>query len=435
LGVALRKQSFVEADNSHRSYSNNNTKDCKRRNNMAYRPSAAGAKRGSVKAAIQIFEQNAAVSPSTKNNLALSEDGRMHAVNCSTDESTQPLESAEAKKEPKYHRVKFKREATLVQVNLDCEEVCNGDRTAQPADGNVNGQCQQKTTKFLSNNSEEEHEKFRVKNDRGLNSYSDQAISGQNATVFTVTEGSGRSKSEHNQTKTKPVVPIKKVTKQQINTSVPFSKNNSSDSHCVKETCQLENICDSARNTCMDENIVVRHDKFACPQNSSTMSESSVMKLHTTQGREKLQKGDKMSVAPIRSFLWGASVPCTNQSATVPGTNQFTSVPDTNHSTSIAGSNQTTSVPGTDQMTSVPGVVTKHYEPAKPDNFANLNIYSTDAVYDDVYPPSAVCSSGTSSNHQYSVVQPQDDVYDDVGPPINEVKQCTRSAAFVLVVR
>jgi hypothetical protein len=183
-------------------------------------------------------------------------------------------------------------------------------------------------------------------------------------------------------------VPIKKVTKQQINTSVPFSKSNSSESNCVKEICKPGNICDTARNTGMDENTSVRHHKFQFPQNSSAMSESSVKNLHTTQDREKLQEADKESVALNRSFLWGPSVPRTNQ---------FMSVPGTNRSTSTAGSNQTTSLPGTDQMTSEPG---------------------------------------TSSNHTYSVVPAQDDdTYDDVFPSINEVKRCARSATSEGTVR
>jgi hypothetical protein len=377
LGVALRKQQFVEEDNSHRSYSNSNTKDCKRRNSMASRPSAAVKRSGSVRAAIKIFEQKTTLTPSTKKYLVVSEDRGKPAENWSTDESTKPLESAEAKKQPKYPTAKFKREATLLHVNLDCEEVCNGDRTAQKCDGNVNGQRKQRTAEFLSNISEEEHDNFLVENDRSLKSYSDQAKSGQNSTVFTVTEGSQRRKTELDQTKTKPVVPIKRVTKQQMNTSVPFFKHNSGDSHCVNETCKSGNICDSARNTGMDENNSVRHDNFSCLQNSSAMSESSVKKFHTTQGREKLQKGDKGSMAPTRPY-------------SLPRTNQFMSVRGTKHSTSTAGSNQTTSLPGTDQMTSVPG---------------------------------------TSSKHPYSVIQPQDDeVYHDVGPPINLVKQCTRSA-------
>jgi hypothetical protein len=368
--------------------------------------------------------------------------------------------------------------------------VCNEDETSQKADGDVKIQCQQTTVKFLPNSCEEENEKFRVKNDKDLKSYSVQAKSGQNSTVVTVKQGSGPNETEHNQTKTKPIVPMKKVTKEQIHTNVPFCKNKSNDSNCVKETFKPGNVCDTARNASMAENTSVRHDKLACPQNSSAMLESSVKRPHTTQESENLQKGGKESVAPNRSFLWGASVPGTNQfasvpgtnesksipgtnqsasvpgtnqttsvpgtnqsasvprtnqSASVPGTNQFTSVPDTNQSTSIASSNQTTPVPGTDHLTSVPGsnhptsvpvVVTKHYESAKPDNFANVTIYSTDDLYDDVYPPSAVGSSGTSSNHPYSVVQPQDDdVYDDVGPPINEEKQCARSAAFLAPVR
>jgi hypothetical protein len=468
LGVALRKQSFVkqplvETESSHKSSSNSNTKDCKRRNNMAYRPSAVPNKSMSVKAAIQIFEKNATVTSSTKKNLVFSEDRRNFAVNCSTGESKQPVENAEAKKEPKYQRVTFKRDATLVRVTLDCEEVCNEDETSQKADGNVNTQCQQATATFLTNNCEEGSERFRVNNDKVVKSYSVQAKSGQNSTVNTVKQGAGRNETEHNQTKTKPVVPMKKVSKEQVHYNVPFSKNKSNDSNCVKETFKPGIICDTARNESMAEITLVRKDKLACAQNSSAVLESSVKGPHMTQESENLQKGDKESMAPNRSFLWGASVPGTNQFASVPGinhsisvpgtdqltslpgTNQSASVPGTNQSTSTESSNQTASVPGTDQVTSVPGsnqptsvpaVVTKHYESAKADNFANVTIYSTDDLYDDVYPPSAVCSSGTSSNHPYSVVQPQDDdVYDDVGPPINEEKQCARSAAFLAAVR
>jgi hypothetical protein len=482
---------------------------------MASRPSAAANRSFSVKATVNIFEKNTAVTPSAKKNVVVSKDRRKPAVNWSKDKSTQPLESAEAKKEPKYPAGKFKRDATLVQVNLDCEEVCNGDRTAQKCDGNVNGQRKQRTAEFLTNiseeehenflvkndrdlksysdqaksgpnatvftvtegsersksehnqtkikpvvpikkvtkqqintsvpftkhyssdshcvkesyNSEEEHEKFSVKNDRGLISYSDQAKSGPNATVFTVTESSERSKSEHNQTKTKPVVPIKKVTKHQINTSVPFSKNNSSDSNCIKEIWKPGNICDTKRTMGMDENTSVRHHKFEFPQNSSAMSESSVKKLHTTQDREKLQDGDKEPVVPIRSYLWGPSVPRTNQFMSVPGTNHSTSTAVSNRTTSLPGTNQMTSVPGSNQPTSVPFTVKKHYASENPDNCASRNIYSMDDLYDDVFPPSTVCSRGISSNPTYSVgPPPDDDTYNDVFPSINDVKLCARSA-------
>jgi hypothetical protein len=459
LGVTLRKQSFVkqplvETESSHKCSSNSNTKDCKRRNNMAYRPSAAGNKSVNVKAAIQIFENNATVTPSTKKNIMVSEERRKFAMNCSTGESIQPLENAEAKKEPKYERVIFKRDATLVRVTLDCEEVCNEDKTLQKADGEVNSQCQQATARFLPNISEEENETFRVKSDKDFKSYGVQAKSGQNCTVVAVKQGSVRNETENNQTKTKPTVPIKKVTKELIHTNVPFSKNKSNDSKCVKEASKPESICGTARNASIAENTLVRHDNLPCPQNSSAMLESSVKRPHATQESENLQKGDKESVVPNRSFLWGASMPGTNQSTvtaisnqttSVPNTDQLTSVPATNQSTVIAISNQTTSVPNTDQLTSVPGTnqptsipvaVTKHYESTQPDNFANVTISSTDDFYDDVYPPSAVCSSGTSSKHLYSVVQPQDDdVYDDVGPPINEEKQCAGSTAFVAAVR
>jgi len=196
------------------------------------------------------------------------------------------------------------------------------------------------------------------------------------------------------------------------------------------------------------------------------MSEFSLRWLHTTQESENLQNGEKETVEPNSSLVWGSSVPGTNQfasildtnqSAPVPGTNQFTSVPGTNQSASIPGTNQTTSVPGTkqsalvpitnqctssasstqtttvpgtdqlmsvlgsNQPTSIPDVVIRHYESAKPDNFGNVTMYSTDELYDDIYPPSAVCSSGISSNHPYSVVEPQyEEVFDDVRPPIDE---------------
>jgi len=441
LGVALRKQSFVkqplvETESSHKSTSNSNTKDCKRRNNMAYRPSAAGNKSVNVKAAIQIFEKNATVTPPTTNSLVVSEDRRKFEMDCNTGESKQPLENAEAKKEPKYERVIFKRDATLVRVTLDCEEVCNEDKTSRKADGEVNSQCQQATAKFLPNICEEENETLRVKGEKDLKNYSVQGKSGQNCTVVAVKQCSGQRETDHNQTKTKPTVPIKKVTKELIHANVPFSKNKNSDSKCVKETCKPESICDTARNAGMAENTLVQHDNLPCPQNSSAMLESSVKRPHTTQESENLQKGDKESVAPNRSFLWGASVPGTNQCTSVPATNQSTLIASSNQTTSVPNTDQLTSVPGTNQTTSLPVVVTNHYELAQPDNFANVTISSTDDFYDDVYPPSAVCSSGTSSNHLYSVVQPQDDdVYDDVGPPINEEKQCAGSAAFVAAVR
>ena len=475
LGVSLRKHPFtkqplVETDSSHKSSSNINTKDNRRRNNMAYRSSAAGTNSGSVKAAIQIFENNSTAPPSTKKSLVVSEDRGESPMNCSTGESKRPVECAEAKKEPKYHRVIFKRDATLVRVTLDCEEVCNEDRTLQKAEGKANIQCQQTTAKFAPNNRDEENGKSRVKNDQDLRSYSVQSKSCQNATVVTVKGGSRRNETERDQTKSKPTVPIKKVTKEQIDVSVSFSKNNSNDSNCVKETCKPGSICESARNTDMAENTLLLHDKFACLQNSSAMSESSVKQPHATRQGDDPQKGDKDSVAPNRSFLWGTSVPgtnqfssvpgtsqsvsvpgtnqsvsvpCTNQFASVPGTNQSVSVPGTNQFASVPGTKQSVSVPGTDQLTSVPCtnqptsvpvVITKHCESAKADNFTNVTPYSTDDVYDDVYPPSAVCSSGTSSNHPYSVVQSQDDdVYDDVGPPIDE--ECARSAGFVVTVR
>jgi len=457
---------------------------------MEYRSSAAGNVSVSAEAPIQVFEKNATVTASTEKGLVVSGNRRNVAVNRSTGESEQPVENAESKKERIYQRYLVKRNAKLVRVTLDREEVCNEDKTSQNADANVNIQCQQATAKFLPNNCEEGNEKFRVKNDKDLKCYSVQAKSGQNCTVVTVELGSVRNETEHNQTKTDPVVPVKKMTKRRIYTSVPFSKNQSSDSNCVKETCKPESICDTARNASMAENTLVRHDKVACPQYSSSVLDSSVKRPHTTQESENLQKGVKKTVALKRSVLLVASVPGNYQFASVPNTNQFASIPGNNHSasvqhpnqftsvpgtnlsgsvpgtiqststassnqttsvqgtdqsTSIASSNQTTSVPGTDQPTSVPGsnqptsipvVVTKHYESAKPDNFGNVTMYSTDDLCDDVYPKFVVCSSGTSSKHPYSVVQPPDyDVFDDVSLPIDEEERRAWAAEFEGAVR
>jgi hypothetical protein len=478
LGTALKKHSsvkrpLVETESSHKSYCNGITKDCKRRNNMAYRPSAAGTKSGSVKAAIQIFEKNAAVFPSTKSSVGDSEQKRKVAVKNSSGESKQPPESAEAKREPKYHRVIFKQDSTLVRVNLDCEDVCNEGKNSEQGDGNVNTHCQRATPRLLPSTCGEESEKVCVKSNKDLKSYRVQGRSNQDVTVK---DGSGQNKTELNKTKTKPVVPLKNVTKEQIQTSVPFSKNNTNDSNYVqvmcKGACKLGSVCGTTGNAGTAEKALVRQDKLVGPQNSTAVSESSMKKPHTTQETKNSQQGDKESVIPNKSFLWGASVPGANQSTSAPGTNQSTSAPGTNQSTTAPGTNQSTSVPGTNQptlvpgtnqpmsvpatnqstsvsvtnqstsvpganqLTSVPALVTKDYESPKPDNCANVTSDSTDDVYDDVYPPSAVCSTGTSSNHPYAVVQPQDDdVYDDVGPPITEERQRARSPAFVVSTR
>ena len=404
LGFALRKHSFVkqplvETDGSHKSFSNTSTKDCKRRNNMAYRQSAAGTKCGTVKAAIQIFEKNTTIFSSTKNSVVDSEEKRKVAVN--TDETKLSLESAEAKKEPKYHRVKFKRDASLVRVTLDCEDVCNEDKNSEQCDDTVNIHCQQETPKLSPSNCDEAKEKICVKKNKDLKSYSFQHKSNQSVIVGTVKEGSAQKKTEQNQTKTKPTVPLRNVTKDKVHKNVPCSKNNSSDSNYVTVTCKPGSICGKASKASMTESTSVRRDKLLGPQMSSAVSGSAMKTPQTAQETEPQQ--DKETVAPNRSFLWGASVP---------------------------GTNQSTSVPGTNQSASVPVIVTNDYESVKPDNSAHVTSDSTDDMYDDVYPPSAVCSTGTTSNHPYSVVQPQDDdVYDDVGPPTNEEQQCAMPPA------
>ena len=501
VGVALRKQSFVkeplaETDIVHKSSS---TKDYRRRNNMAYRHSAAATTSGCVKAAIQIFENNASISPSTKNSAVVSEEKKKVSVSCSTVESKQPLESAEAKKEPKYHRVIFKRDATLVRVTLDCEDVCNGDETSKQGEGNMNIQWQKSTPKLLTNNCDEEREKICVKKDGDLKNCSVKGKSDKNVLIVSVKEGARQNKTERNQTKCRPTVPAKNVNQEQSHRSVPFSKHKTDDSNHMTVTCKPASICGATSNTVMAENTLVRQDKLAGPQNSSAVSECAVKTPHPIQEKENSQQREKESVAPNRSFLWGASVPGTNQSTSLPGINQSTSVPSTNqstsllgtnqstlqgtsqstpvpgtnqstsltctsqstpipgtnHSTSILSTNQSTSVPGTSQSTSVPGtnhstsilstnqstsvpaVVANGYESAKPDDSAGLTVDSADDTYDDVYPPSPLCSYNTSSNHPYSVVQPQDDdVYDDVGPPTSEKElQRARAPAFAVSIR
>jgi hypothetical protein len=483
VGVALRKQSFVKeplagTDSVHKSSS---AKDYRRRNNMA-------TTSGCVKAAIQIFENNASISTSTKNSAVVSEEKKKVSVSYGTVESKQPLESAEAKKEPKYHRVIFKRDATLVRVTLDCEDVCNGDETSKQGEGNMNIQWQKSTPKLLTNNCDEEREKICVKKDGDLKSCSVKGKSDKNVLIVSVKEGARQNKTERSQTKSRPTVPAKNVNQEQSHRSVPFSKHKTDDSNHMTVTCKPASICGATSNAVMAENTLVRQDKPAGPQNSSAVSECA----------ENSQQREKESVAPNRSFLWGASVPGTNQSTSVPGTNQSTlqgtsqstpvpgtnqstpvpgtnqstSVPGTNQSTSVPGTNQSasltctsqstpipgtnhststlstnqstsppgtsqsTSVPGTNQSTSVPAVVANGYESAKADDSVGLTVDSADDTYDDVYPPSTLCSY-TSSNHPYSVVQPQDDdVYDDVGPPAGEKElQRARAPAFAVSIR
>lgn len=409
FGVALRKHSsarqpILEADNSQKPSTNSNTKDCKRRTSVPYRPSAAGSKSGSVKAAIQIFEKNATTSPSAKNSAVVSAGKKMTIGDCSVGASKQSPESADAKKEPKYPRVIFKRDTTLVRVSLDCEDVCNGGRTPKEVEDSIRTQtnhCQTSASELPRGNCEEGKENVCVKDEEGVISYNIQAKSDQNVTVITVKGSSGQNEKEQKPTKSKPVVPVKKVTGEQIRKSVHFSKKSSKDSNYAKVICNAENIYRTVSN----ENTFVRYDKLAFPQRASALSESSVNKISTTQETENSQQRDRELMAPNRSFLWGASPP---------GTSARTQ---------------------DDQSTLVPVAETKDCGSANLEDSVNETGDSSDYIYDDVYPPSAV-SNETSSIHPYSVVEPQDDdVYDDVGPLINEEKQSPRIPEVTVSVR
>jgi hypothetical protein len=411
LGVALRKpsstkQPLLESDNSHKSSNSSITKDCKRRSNMSCRTSAVGAKSGSVKAAIQIFEKNATTTHSAKDSAVASAGNRRNPGNSITCESKQSPESAEVKKEPKYPRVIFKRDATLVHVTLDCEDVCNEDQTAKKFEDNFSTQtshCQKSVSK-LSSGSCEDEEKVCVENDEDVESYNAQCKSDKNVTVITVGGGSGQDEMEPKQARIKPAVPVKNVTKKHIYKSVPFSKSDTNDSSYVKVTCKPESIYRTTGNESVAKNTFVEYDKLAFPHKAPTSSESSINKISSTRERENSQETDRESMTPNRSFLWGVSPPSNKVRAQ------------------------------DDQSTSVPVPVTDNYEPTNtegPTPVANDNI---DDTYDDVYPPSTVYSDGVSSIYPYSVVHPQDDddVYDDVGPPVTEEIQSPRIPTLVV---
>lgn len=398
LSVALRKHSstkqpVLESDSNHKPSSSANTKDCKRRSNVFYRPSAVGTKSGSVKAAIQIFEKNAAITPCAKSSAVVS------AENSSITELKHSLESAETKKEPQnYPRVIFKRDATLVRVTLDFEDVCNEDQTTKQVADNINTQTShwQKTSPELSPDDCEE-ENACVKNNEDSISHNTEDRSGQNVTVVTVGGSSLQDEKEQKQVKSKPAVPVKNVTKDQIYKSVPFSKSDVNDYTYVKVTCKADSIYRTTDNECMAEDTFVRYDKLEFPQKAAASSQSLIGKILTTREGENSQQRDKESMTPNRSFLWGTSPPATKSRTQ------------------------------DDQSTTVPVQITKDYEPTNPEDPAHVTNGDDDDTYDDVYPPSSVYSNGDLSIHPYSVVEPQDDdVYDDVGPPVTEEKQPPR---------
>jgi hypothetical protein len=414
LGVACRKHSsarqhLLETDNSQKLSNGSNAKDWKRKNNASYRPSAVGSKSGSVKAAIQIFEKNAATLPSTKNSAVVSSGNHRIIGNCSVGTSERPSAIAEAKKEPKYPRVIFKRDATLVRVSLDCEDVCNGDRTPKEVENSINTQashCQTSLSELPHGICEEGKENVCVKHGEIVASQNNnQCKSDKNVTVITVKGSSGQNEKEQNETKSKPAVPVKKVAGEQIRESVPFSKHRTKDSNYAKVVSYSENIYRTIKNAISAENTLVRYDKLAFPQRVPAVSEFSTNEMPMAKERENSQQRDKELMAPNRSFLWGASPPGTNaraqddQSTLVP-------VPETKD---CGSANLEISVPETND--------------------------SSDDIYDDVYPPPA-SSNETSSIHPYSVVDQQDeDVYDDVGPPVSEEKQPPKVSKVTVAVR
>jgi hypothetical protein len=398
LGVALRKyssarQHMLETDNSQKLTNSNSTKDCKRRTNVLYRPSAVGPKSGSVKAAIQIFEKNASTTPLAKNSAVVSTNKRI-VGNCSVGTSKQCSESAEAKKEPKYPRVIFKRDTTLVRVSLDCEDVCNADRTPEEVENTINTQimhCQTPVSGLPHGICEEGTKNVCVKHGEVVISQDNyQCKSNQNVTVVTVKGSSGQNEKEQNQTKSKPAVPVKKVTGEQITKSVSFSKHRVKDPSSSKVISNSENIYRTISNALSTENTLVRYDKLAFPQRVPAVSESTTNEITTAK---ETQQRDREIIAPNRSFLWGASPPGTSARAQ------------------------------DDQSSLVPVPETKDCGSANLEDSVHETNDSTDDIYDDVYPPSAACNEA-SSIHPYSVVDQQDeDLYDDVGPPVSREEQ------------
>jgi hypothetical protein len=392
LGIASRKHSsarqhLLETDNNQK-ISNSNTKDCRRRNNnSSYRPSAVGSKSGSVKAAIQIFEKNAAVSPSTKNSAVGSSGNQKNIGNCSVGTSGQSSTSAEAKKEPKYPRVIYKRDATLVRVSLDCEDVCNRGRTPEEVENSIKSQvihCQTSVSELPHGICEEGKEDVCVKHGENVASQNDnQCKSDKNVTVITVKGSSG-----DNETNCKPAVPVKNVAGEQIRKSVPLSTNRNKDSSYAKVVSYSENIYKTIKNAVSVENTFVRYDKLAFSQRVPAVSESSTNEIPMAKETENSQQRDRELMAPNRSFLWGASPPGTSARAQ------------------------------DEQSTSVPVPESKDCASTDPEDSVPQTNYSTDDIYDDVYPPSV---SNQTSIHPYSVVDQQDEgVYDDVGPPVSE---------------
>jgi hypothetical protein len=418
LGVAHRKHSsakqhILETDNSQKLSNSSSTKEYKRRPNVSYRPSAVGSKSGSVKAAIQIFEKNASTS-SAKNSAVVSAGNRIMG-NCSVGASNQSSESAETRKEPKYPRVIFKRDATLVRVSLDCEEICNEDRTPKEVEDSISAQsihCQSSASELPQGTLQEGKEIVCVTRDEVSVSHNNvQCKCDQNVTVVTVKGSSGQNEKEQVQTKSKPALPVKKVTGEQIRkSSVSISKTRTKDPSYANVKSISENIYRTISNALAAENTLVRYDKLVFPQRVAAVSESITNGTSTAEESKDQQQREREVMAPNRSFLWGAT-PLGTSAREQEG--------------------QATSVPAP-----APAPETKDCGSADPEESAHETNDSTDDIYDDVYPPSAVSNETTTSIHPYSVVGAQDeDVYDDVGPPVSEEEQSPRVTKVTVPVR
>ncbi|XP_069677432.1 uncharacterized protein Exn isoform X2 [Periplaneta americana] len=370
------KQPLLEAEDNQKVPPNNNTRDHKRRVNVSYRPSTAGMKSGNVKAAIQIFEKNSTIAPSVKSNVIVSSGNKKTVSNSNVVDSKQSIDAPETKKEPNYPRVIFKREATLVRVTLECEDVCNEEQSIKDKIRNETNKCQQ-------TNIEVQSEEVTVHQEVDKEEKGDES---DNVTVVIIGEESDQNNKDKKQTKIKPAVPAKTVTKDRVYKTLQFTKDEEKDINYVKVMCKADtenNYRTPSKECITDDKKLVEGEKSTLPAASE-----STDKTHAS-----LEQREKDSMMPNRSFLWGT---------TPPGSKVRT--PD----------EQPTIVPVT--------ILTKDHDSTNTQDpvQVNNNINSEDYIYDDVYPPSSTYSNGSSSVHGYAILDPEDDVYDDVGPPVTE---------------
>ncbi|PSN52299.1 hypothetical protein C0J52_08549 [Blattella germanica] len=328
-------------------------KDNRRKVNLGYRPSVVGTKSGNVKAAIQIFEKNSLAVPSSAK------------INPPKD-SGKPEQSSTAKKEPKYPRVIFKREATLVRVTLECEDVCNEDAASKSTTKHESIKAE-----AISYNNETEaktDKELRVEQKNARNSASEFSDVHQSASV---------QQKEIKTVKAKPPLPAKTVIKGEP------EKSSTDDNNYVKVMCKSDSAYESISK-----------------ESDQHKTESFTNKVYEITNFA--QQKDSSPITPNKSFLWGVSPP--------------SSKPRTSEEQPIT-------------YTAVPAIVTKDYDDAQKET-TNDDSFIDDTYDDIYVSSTGYTTNGSQQLYSViDQPDDDDDLYDDVGNPSEDAKTAPKTSA------